>query len=281
MPPDDVGSIAFPFAHIAGPDYLVTMLAHGLPGRAVRVVRPGQAVPTLTAARRDDGRRQHGLLPAVPHRAAQAARRRRSSRRCGMMSGGGAPKPPELFYEVRARDRRAGLPRLRHDRVPDDRQGSPHDTDEQLANTRRHAGARRARSASSTDDGTRWPRRRGRRGARQGPDGVPGLHRRRARPPRRSTPTAASAPATSATSRADGHIVLTGRLKDVIIRKGENISAQEIEDLLLRRTRGRRRRGDRAARPRARRAGVRGRRAAGGATRSTFEESPQFCATPG
>ena len=30
----------------------------------------------------------------------------------------------------------------------------------------------------------------------------------------------------------DGHVTLTGRLKDVIIRKGENISAKEIEDLL-------------------------------------------------
>jgi acyl-CoA synthetase (AMP-forming)/AMP-acid ligase II len=29
-----------------------------------------------------------------------------------------------------------------------------------------------------------------------------------------------------------GHVVLTGRLKDVIIRKGENISAKEVEDLL-------------------------------------------------
>lgn len=29
-----------------------------------------------------------------------------------------------------------------------------------------------------------------------------------------------------------GHLVLTGRIKDVIIRKGENISAKEIEDLL-------------------------------------------------
>ena len=32
--------------------------------------------------------------------------------------------------------------------------------------------------------------------------------------------------------RADGHLCLTGRLKDVIVRKGENISAKEIEDLL-------------------------------------------------
>ena len=32
--------------------------------------------------------------------------------------------------------------------------------------------------------------------------------------------------------RPDGHVVLTGRIKDIIIRKGENISAKEIEDLL-------------------------------------------------
>jgi acyl-CoA synthetase (AMP-forming)/AMP-acid ligase II len=32
---------------------------------------------------------------------------------------------------------------------------------------------------------------------------------------------------------ADGFIAITGRLKDVIIRKGENISAKEVEDLLF------------------------------------------------
>ena len=31
---------------------------------------------------------------------------------------------------------------------------------------------------------------------------------------------------------ADGYVTITGRLKDVIIRKGENISAKEIEDVL-------------------------------------------------
>jgi acyl-CoA synthetase (AMP-forming)/AMP-acid ligase II len=34
--------------------------------------------------------------------------------------------------------------------------------------------------------------------------------------------------------RADGHVVVTGRNKDIIIRKGENISAKEVEDLLYR-----------------------------------------------
>ena len=32
--------------------------------------------------------------------------------------------------------------------------------------------------------------------------------------------------------RSDGRVVVTGRLKDVIIRKGENVSARELEDLL-------------------------------------------------
>ena len=32
--------------------------------------------------------------------------------------------------------------------------------------------------------------------------------------------------------RADGHVVLTGRSKELIIRKGENLSPREIEDLL-------------------------------------------------
>ena len=30
----------------------------------------------------------------------------------------------------------------------------------------------------------------------------------------------------------DGYVRITGRLKDVIIRKGENVSAKEVEDLL-------------------------------------------------
>ncbi len=32
--------------------------------------------------------------------------------------------------------------------------------------------------------------------------------------------------------RTDGHLVITGRLKDIVIRKGENISAQEVEELI-------------------------------------------------
>ena len=50
-----------------------------------------------------------------------------------------------------------------------------------------------------------------------------------------STPsrrTAGSAPVTSRRSTTRGYLRITGRKKDIIIRKGENISARELEDLL-------------------------------------------------
>ena len=45
----------------------------------------------------------------------------------------------------------------------------------------------------------------------------------------RSTPTAGSAPATSRRVDADGWLTIVGRLKDVIIRGGENITTAEVE----------------------------------------------------
>ena len=48
---------------------------------------------------------------------------------------------------------------------------------------------------------------------------------------------------------AEGNLKITGRLKDIIIRHGENISAKEVEDLLYTHPNDRRRRRDRPARP--------------------------------
>ena len=61
----------------------------------------------------------------------------------------------------------------------------------------------------------------------------------------------------------DGNVVITGRLKDVIIRKGENISAKEVEDVLFGTSGDRRRRGHRPARPGGGRAVLRDRRRQG------------------
>ena len=45
MGPEDVGSIAFPFAHIAGPDYLVTMLTLGFPAVLVEAFSAAEVLP--------------------------------------------------------------------------------------------------------------------------------------------------------------------------------------------------------------------------------------------
>ena len=56
---------------------------------------------------------------------------------------------------------------------------------------------------------------------------------------------------------ADGNVTITGRIKDIIIRNAENISALEIEDALYQPSCGHRRRGRRGTRSAHRRARVR------------------------
>ena len=55
---------------------------------------------------------------------------------------------------------------------------------------------------------------------------------RRSRP-RRSTTTAGTTPATSGVLDDEGYLTITDRISDIIIRGGENISAQEVEELLM------------------------------------------------
>ena len=65
----------------------------------------------------------------------------------------------------------------------------------------------------------------------------------------------------------DGYLTITDRVSDIIIRGGENISAQEVEELLLGRRRRRRGQRGRRARRAPGRAGRRGRPRAGRARR--------------
>jgi acyl-coenzyme A synthetase/AMP-(fatty) acid ligase len=229
MAPDDVGSMAFPFAHIAGPDYLGTMLILGFPSVVLEAFVPTEAVEVytkrnvtmaggstafytafLTEQRKEPGRK---IIPSLR-----------------LLSGGGAPKPPELFYEVQ---REIGIP-IAHGygmtECPMIAQGSPRDSDEQLANTD-GAPVKGCDVKITLPDGSRAPA------------GVEGEVRV-------SGPMVCKGytdPALTAAAfddegyfgtgdlgllRDDGHIVLTGRIKDIIIRKGENIAAKDIEDLL-------------------------------------------------
>ncbi len=132
--PDDVGSIAFPCTHIGGPDYLVVMLAYGMPAVLLETFDPANAVATF--ARHDvtmaggstafylaflNEQRKDPSKPVMP-----ALR---------MMNGGGAPKPPEVFREVRAEMHLPVCHGYGMTECPMITQGAPSDTDEQLMNT--------------------------------------------------------------------------------------------------------------------------------------------------
>ena len=160
------------------------------------------------------------------------ARRTRSSPRSALMSGGGAAKPPEIHYEVRDEIGGRGVVHgYGMTEVPMISNGSPHDTDEQLANTD-------GKPVEGADVRIVTPRRPGRRR----PDEEGEVRVKGPMVFHGYTDPALNADAFDEEGyfrtgdlgrlRADGHLTLTGRLKDVIVRKGENISAKEIEDLL-------------------------------------------------
>ncbi|MEV4329735.1 AMP-binding protein [Streptomyces sp. NPDC049597] len=213
---DDVGSIAFPFAHIGGPDYLVMLLLYGLPA----VLFERFALPDALAEYR-----RHGVTTAGGSTAFYAMFLAEQRKRPGekliptlrLLAGGGAPKPPELYHAV---VRELGCA-LTHGygmtEVPMITMNSPDDTPENLARTE---GRPPAGMEIRIVDGEIRLRGeavcRGYLGDTESPFDSEGFLR-----------TGDLGHLTDS-----GHLVLTGRAKDVIIRKGENISAQEIEDLL-------------------------------------------------
>jgi acyl-CoA synthetase (AMP-forming)/AMP-acid ligase II len=230
MGPDDVGSIAFPFAHIAGPDYLVTMLSFGFPAILVEAFSAPDVLPLFRA---------HGATMVGGSTAfyvAYLAEQRKTPEEpilptLRLMSGGGAAKPPEVHFEVRDEIGGRGVVHgYGMTEVPMISNGSPHDTDEQLANTDGKP-VEGADVRIVTLGGTlAGPGEEGEVRVK-GPMVFHGY-----------TDPALDTEAFDEHGyfrtgdlgrlRADGHLTLTGRLKDVIVRKGENISAKEIEDLL-------------------------------------------------
>ncbi|MFI6371071.1 class I adenylate-forming enzyme family protein [Streptomyces sp. NPDC050546] len=217
---DDVGSIAFPYAHIGGPDYTVMLLLYGFPA----VLFEQFALPDAL-----ESYRRHGVTMAGGSTAFYSMFLTEQRKRPGtpvvptlrLLAGGGAPKPPELYYAVVSE---MGV-QLTHGygmtEVPMITMGDPDDTPELLATTE---GRPPEGMEIRIVDGE--VRLRGEAVCQGYLD--PGQ-------------TAEAFDADGFLRTGDlghltetGHLVLTGRLKDVIIRKGENISAQEIEDLLHR-----------------------------------------------
>ncbi|WP_327306138.1 AMP-binding protein [Streptomyces sp. NBC_01298] len=229
LSPDDVGSMAFPFAHIAGPDYTVMLLLYGFPA----VLFEKFAMPDAL-----DGYRRHGVTVAGGSTAFYSMflteQRKDPSAKLiptlRLLAGGGAPKPPEIYHAV---VRELGC-QLTHGygmtEVPMITMGAPDDTAENLATTE----GRPPQGMSiriTTPEGALLPpdtdgevRLRGEAVCR----GYLG---------REENAGVFDADGYLVTGdlghlTKDGYLVLTGRSKDVIIRKGENISAKEIEDLL-------------------------------------------------
>lgn len=230
MTPSDVGSMAFPYAHIAGPNYLNTVLMTGFPAVVVEFFDPATAIPVY----RRLGVTMVGGSTAF-YLAFLAEQRKQPGERIipslRIVSGGGAPKPPELFREVRDELGAVLCHGYGMTEVPQICQGAPTDTEDQLTYSE-GAPAPGLDVRIVRADGTL---------AAPGEEGEVRL-----RGPivfRGYTDPALSAEAFDAdgfyrtgdlgTLRPDGHLALTGRLKDIIIRKGENISAREIEDLLF------------------------------------------------
>ncbi|MFD0418100.1 class I adenylate-forming enzyme family protein [Streptomyces sp. NPDC127108] len=229
LTPADVGSMAFPFAHIAGPDYTVMLLLYGFPA----VMFEHFALPDAL-----DGYRRHGVTVAGGSTAFYsmflAQRRERPAEplipTLRLLAGGGAPKPPDVYHAVVTE---LGC-QLTHGygmtEVPMITMGDPDDSAENLATTEGRPPAGMEIRITDAD-------------GKELPVGTDGEVRLRGEAVCQGYLDAA---ATRAAFDADGflitgdlghvresgHLVLTGRAKDIIIRKGENISAKEIEYLL-------------------------------------------------
>ncbi|MFE2876593.1 class I adenylate-forming enzyme family protein [Streptomyces roseus] len=228
--PADVGSIAFPYAHIGGPDYLVMLLLYGFPA----VLFEKFALPDAL-----DGYRRHGVTVAggstafysmflAEQRKDPAAKLIPSLR---LLAGGGAPKPPEIYHAV---VRELGC-RLTHGygmtEVPMITMGSPDDSAEHLATTEGRPPAGMSIRITAPD-GTPLPPDTDGEVRLRGEAVCQGYLNREARPAEAFDADGYLITGDLGHLTRDGYLVLTGRAKDVIIRKGENISAKEVEDLL-------------------------------------------------
>ncbi|MEU6650727.1 AMP-binding protein [Streptomyces sp. NPDC046900] len=217
---DDVGSMAFPYAHVAGPDYTVMLLLYGFPA----VMFEQFALPEAL-----EGYREHGVTVAGGSTAFYSMFLAEQRRQPGvkviptlrLLAGGGAPKPPELYHRV---VREMGV-QLTHGygmtEVPMITMGAPDDSTGNLATTEgrppegmeiRIVNGEVRLKGEAVCYGYLDPDRTAEAFDEDGFLRTGDLGR----------------------LTDSGHLVLTGRLKDVIIRKGENISAREIEDLLHR-----------------------------------------------
>ncbi|WP_280464060.1 class I adenylate-forming enzyme family protein [Nocardia carnea] len=226
---DDMSTIFFPFAHIGGPDMMIAGLAVGMPILMSEIFEPAAALASMQTygATVSGGgpsfytmylqqQIRTGPEPVVPT--------------LKFLAGGGAPMLPRVYHEVVAG---MGIPVLHGygmTECPMITQGRPGDSEEQLTSTagRPVLGCEIAvRSESGRPLGPETEGQVWVRGAMlfhhylvDGDIVVP------------HDEDGWFFTGDIGYLRPDGHVVLVGREKDLIIRKGESISPMEIEDVL-------------------------------------------------
>jgi acyl-CoA synthetase (AMP-forming)/AMP-acid ligase II len=227
----DRAAMVFPFTHIGGIAWLYTMLLTGCACIFVEAFVPKTSIPVL--------QRERVTLAGAGtpfHMAYLAAQREQPDtplfpevRAC---PGGAAPKPPQLHYEVKEELGGVGIVSgYGLTETPILTMNTVHGTDEQLAETE---------GPPTPGVQLRIVQLDGRVAA----DGVEGEIRAKGPQAFRGYLDASLDDAAFdedgwfrtgdlGVIRPDGHVVITGRVKDIIIRHGENISAKELEDVLF------------------------------------------------
>jgi acyl-CoA synthetase (AMP-forming)/AMP-acid ligase II len=231
LAPEDRVAMVFPFTHVGGLSWLCAGLLAGCAQIAIPIFDPKRSIDALARCGVT-----LGGAGTVFHQAYLAAQRERGGPpifpRARAFPGGGAPKPPQLHFEVKRELGGIGIvsgwgmtecPIVAMNRV--------RDPDVKLAAT--EGRATRGVEIRVVRTG----------GTPAGPGEEGELRVRGPQLFRGYLDSSLDADALDAEGflrsgdlgflDADGFVVITGRLKDVIIRKGENISAKEVEDLLF------------------------------------------------
>jgi cyclohexanecarboxylate-CoA ligase len=225
----DVGTVLFPYAHIGGPDMLIAALATGMTLVVMEVFEPTAAVKLM----RSTGVTITG--GSTPHYALLLEEQRKDPGSpvvptLRMVTGGGAPMPEQLFRDVLDE---VGVPILHAygmTESPMITSGRMDDTSEQLATTTGRPVLGCEVQIRSEDDAVLSPGEVGRVWLRG-----PMMFRHYLADGEILRPFDSDGwmlTGDLGKLEAEGHLVLVGREKDLIIRKGESISPSEIEEVL-------------------------------------------------
>jgi len=225
----DIGTLVFPYAHIGGAMYTSMLLASGMSAVLLERFQLELAVEVF---------RRHGVTTSGGSTAHYEAFLSEQLRRpdeslipsLRLLCGGGATKPAGLYYQVRESIGCALTHNYGMTEVPLICAGSPDHPDEALANSEGFPVAGVEVRIVLPDGRLAAP-------GETGEVRVRGEAVFKGYTDENLNSEAFDAEGFFRTGdlgqiRVDGRLMVTGRLKDVIIRKGENISAQEIEDLL-------------------------------------------------